>query len=303
MAEVRLDELRAAVTARLHGLGFDERGAAIVGDHYVDAELRGAATHGLERLRWLARRPDLDPGARPMLLGRADGLARWQARGAVGYVALAEALDAECDVAVSGARVVVVEGCFPTGRLGWFGERVAARGLVCLLTATSPARIAHPAGGPPALATSPICLALPGRPPAVVDVSMGRITFGDVIAAAAAGERLPEGAGVRPDGAPEDDPAEIAADRAGIRPFGADQAHKGFALAVMVELLVGAVTSSPGFSAVALLAAPASDAAARLRATLAGRRFPGDASRARREAAEVRGTVDIADDLWEWIRR
>jgi LDH2 family malate/lactate/ureidoglycolate dehydrogenase len=303
MVEVRLDELRAAVAERLRGLGFDERTATLIGGHYLDAELRGAATHGLERLRWLAGRDDVDPLARPALVRRGDGMAVWDGAGAVGYVALADALDAECRVPLTGARLVVVEDCFPTGRLGWFGERVAARGLVCLLTATSPARIAHPEGGPPVLATSPLCLAVPGTPPAVVDVSMGRITFGDVLSAAAAGERLPEGAGVRADGSPEDDPAEISADRAGIRPFGGDQAHKGFALAVLVELLVAAVTRAHGFAAVALLAAPASDAASDIRKAVGARRFPGDASRARLEAALARGSAEIADDLWEWIRR
>jgi LDH2 family malate/lactate/ureidoglycolate dehydrogenase len=287
----------------LRGLGFDDRTGRLIGDHYLDAELRGARTHGLERLRWLAGRVDLDPLARPALVRRADGLATWDAAGAVGYVALADALDAECRVALTGGRLVVVEDCFPTGRLGWFAERTAARGLVCLLTATSPARITHPDGGPPALATSPLCLAVPGTPPAVVDVSMGRMTFGDVLASAAAGERLPEGAGVRPDGSPEDDPAEIAAGRAGIRPFGGDQAHKGFALAALVELLAGAVSRSSGFAAVALLAAPAADAAARVRSLVDGRRFPGDASRARAEAARARGSVEISDDVWEWVRR
>ena len=281
MAEVRLDELRAAVDKRLRDLGFDERAAGLIGDHYVDAELRGAATHGLERLRWLAGQDRIDPAARPAIVERADGLARWEGRGAVGYLALADALAAEVDDPPDGARLVVVEGCFPTGRLGWFAERVATEGLLCLLTATSPARIAHPDGGPPVLATSPLCLAVPGRPPAVIDVSMGRITFGDVLAAAAGGDRLPAGAAVRPDGSPEDDPAEILADRAGLRPFGGDQAHKGFALAMLVELLVAAVSSSPGFAAVALLAAPASDAAGRVRAAVGSGRFPGDQSRAR----------------------
>ena len=303
MAEVRLDELRAAVDKRLRDLGFDERAAGLIGDHYVDAELRGAATHGLERLRWLAGQDRIDPAARPAIVERADGLARWEGRGAVGYLALADALAAEVDDPPDGARLVVVEGCFPTGRLGWFAERVATEGLLCLLTATSPARIAHPDGGPPVLATSPLCLAVPGWPPAVIDVSMGRITFGDVLAAAAAGARLPAGAGVRPDGSPEDDPAEILADRAGLRPFGGDQAHKGFALAVLVELLVAAVSSSPGFAAVALLAAPASDAAGRVRAAVGSGRFPGDQSRAVRDAVLARGSIDLADDLWGWIRR
>jgi LDH2 family malate/lactate/ureidoglycolate dehydrogenase len=303
MADVSLDELRAGVDARLQALGFDGRVAALIGEHYVDAELRGAATHGLERLRWLAGQGGIDPAARPTQIERTDSVSRWDAASAVGYAALADVLAAEVRTPPTGARLVVVERCFPTGRLGWFAERVAADGLVCLLTATSPARIAHPGGGPPILATSPLCLAVPGAPPAVIDVSMGRITYGEVLAAAAAGEPLPPGSGVRPDGSPEDDPAEIAADRAGIRPFGGDQAHKGLALAALVELLVGAVSAGPDHAAVALLAAPRSDAAGRIRGLFDGRRFPGDESSARRDAALARGSVAVPDDLWNWIRR
>ena len=303
MADVSLDELRAGVEARLQALGFDGRVAALIGEHYVDAELRGATTHGLERLRWLAGQGGIDPAARPTQIERTDSVSRWDAASAVGYAALADVLAAEVRTPPTGARLVVVERCFPTGRLGWFAERVAADGLVCLLTATSPARIAHPGGGPPILATSPLCLAVPGAPPAVIDVSMGRITYGDVLAAAAAGEPLPPGSGVRPDGLPEDDPAEIAADRAGIRPFGGDQAHKGLALAALVELLVGAVSAGQGYAAVALLAAPRSDAAGRIRGLFDGRRFPGDESSARRDAALARGSVAVPDDLWDWIRR
>jgi uncharacterized oxidoreductase len=303
MAEVSLDELRAAVDRRLRGIGFDERAAGLIGDHYVDAELRGAASHGLERLRWLAAQRGIDPAGRPAHIERTDSSSRWDAAGAVGYAALAEVLASEMKTPPTGARLVVVERCFPTGRLGWFAERVAAGGLVCLLTATSPARIAHPGGGPPILATSPLCLAVPGTPPAVIDVSMGRITYGQVLATAAAGEPLPPGSGVRPDGTPEDDPAEIRADRAGIRPFGGDQAHKGLALAALVELFVGAVSAGTGYAAVALLAAPRSDAAGRIRGLFGGRRFPGDESSARRDAALARGSVAVSDDLWEWIRR
>jgi (2R)-3-sulfolactate dehydrogenase (NADP+) len=303
VAEVRLDELRAAVAGRLRGLGFDERTATLIGEHYLDAELRGAATHGLERLRWLAEQGGFDAAARPAQIERTDSVSRWDAAGAVGYAALADVLAAEAKTPPTGARFVVVERCFPTGRLGWFAERVAGDGLVCLLTATSPARIAHPDGGPPILATSPLCLAVPGTPPAVIDVSMGRITYGEVLAAAAAGEPLPPGSGVRPDGSPEDDPAEIRADRAGIRPFGGDQAHKGLALAALVELLVGAVSAGPGHAAVALLAAPRSDAAGRIRGLFDGRRFPGDESSARRDATLARGSVAVPDDLWDWLRR
>ncbi len=302
MAEVSIPALRAALLARAGALGFDSGAAAIVCDHFLDAELRGAATHGAERMRWLAGFSHPEPNARPRPAGRSEGLARWDGGGVVGYVALAEALDRELDAAPAGARLVVVERCFPTGRLGWFAERVARRGLVCLLTATSTARIVHPDGGPAILGTNPICLALPGAgDPTVVDVSMGRMTYGAVLHAAATGAALPAGAARGNDGAPESDPAAIIADRAGIMPFGADQAHKGFALAAVVELLCGALAGTDDFAAVALLARPHADPVARLREVVDGRRFPGDRSAEMRDRALRRGTVAIPDDLWAWL--
>jgi LDH2 family malate/lactate/ureidoglycolate dehydrogenase len=253
-------------------------------------------------MRWLAGLPPPDSRARPRHAGRSDGLSRWEGTGVVGYVALAEALDRETDPAPAGARLVVVERCFPTGRLGWFAERVARRGLVCLLTATSTARITHADGGPPILGTNPICLALPGPgEPTVVDVSMGRITYGAVLHAAATGAALPAGAARRPDGTPERDPAEIIADRAGIVPFGAEHAYKGFALAAVVELLCGALAGTGGFAAVALVAQPQAEAVARLRELVGERRFPGDHSARTRAEALRRGTVAIPDDLWAWL--
>jgi LDH2 family malate/lactate/ureidoglycolate dehydrogenase len=302
VAEVSIAALREALLARAAGLGFEPSRAAIVCDHFLDAELRGAATHGAERMRWLAGFSHPDPNVRPRQTGRSEGLSRWDGAGAVGYAALAEALDRETDPAPTGARLVVVERCFPTGRLGWFAERVARRGLVCLLTATSTARIAHPGGGPPILGTNPICLALPGPgEPTVVDVSMGRITYGAVLHAAATGASLPAGAARGPDGAPETDPAEIIADRAGIVPFGAEQAYKGFALAAVVELLCGTLAGTDGYAAVALLAQPHAEAVARLRELVGERRFPGDHSARARAEALRRGTVAIPDDLWAWL--
>jgi LDH2 family malate/lactate/ureidoglycolate dehydrogenase len=301
VADVPIPELRSAMLARAGGLGFGADAAGLLVDHFLDAELRGAPTHGVERLRWVAGFADLDPSARPRLELRAEGIARWDGDGALGYLALAEALDRELDDPPAGARLVVVSHCFPTGRLGWFAERVARRGLLCVLTATSTARIVHPGGGPAVVGTNPICLGLPGGEPLVVDVSMGRVTYGAVLHASATGARLPDGALRRPDGSPEPDPGAVTADRAGIVPFGGEQAHKGFALAALVELVCGALGGTDGFSAVALIAPPHADPVPGLRAALAGRRMPGDRGRDARAAAVRSGVVPVPDALWGWI--
>jgi LDH2 family malate/lactate/ureidoglycolate dehydrogenase len=302
MACVAIGELQASMLERARSMGMAEADAELVVDHFLDAELRGAAGHGVERLRWLAGRGPSARGGGLRLAERQDGMARYDGSGALGYMALRRALDAELARPPSGARVVVVSHCFPTGRLGYYAERVAEHGFVCLLTATSTARIMHPAGGPPVLGTNPFCLAVPDPAgPAVIDVSMGTVTYGAVLKAAADGRPLPEGAAADAAGLPSTDPEAVTAGDAGILPFGGPQAYKAFGLALAAELLCTSLAGLDGHSAVALMARPASAPAHLMRAALEGRRFPGDASRATLEAAHARGTVEVADDLWAWL--
>ena len=104
---------------------------------------------------------------------------------------------------------------------------------------------------------------------------------------------MPEGAAVRPDGSSEPDPSEVIANRAGIAPFGGELAHKGFALALIVELLAAALAPVEGHAACVLLARPRSQPAAGDAPGAPGRRFPGDAGA---RAAEPRSSA--ARSIW-----
>ena len=136
--------------------------------------------------------------------------------------------------------------------LGYWTRRLAGRGLVAALTATSPRRLGHPEGGPKLTGTNPLSIAIPssdGRP-VVADVSMGNLTYGDVLSGRAS----------------EDD----------LAPFGGEQAHKAFALAVGLQLLVDALTPADGFGAVLLVARPEADPVPPFRELAAGIELPGD---------------------------
>jgi LDH2 family malate/lactate/ureidoglycolate dehydrogenase len=302
VSRVDIDQLRVVLEQRAAGLGFDRGRAALLADHFLDAEMRGASGHGAERMRWLHGFDGLEPDARPRLVERHEGLSRWHANGALGYPALAEVLAAELSQPPAGARLVVVSDCFPTGRLGYFAELGAASGMVTLVTATSTPRIVHPEGGPPLLGTNPLCLAVPGNPASVIDVSMGAITYGGVLKAAATGQPLPPGSALRADGSDESDPSRVTANHAGIAPFGGSQAHKGFGLALLVELLCGSLAGLDGHAAVALLARPAADAMEALRPGFEHRHVPGEGSLARLRAATAAGSVELPDDLWTWLQ-
>ncbi len=234
----------------LRELGFADREARVLADHFVDAELRGKKGHGLARIDWLATQ-ELDVDARPERLVAEEGFERWDGRGALGYLTLAEICAAQTASPPRHARVIVASNCFPTGMLGHWTRKLADAALVAVLTATSPARLAHPQGGPPLAGTNPLSIAIPssdGRP-IVADVSMGQVTYGDVIAGLASETELV--------------------------PFGRDQAHKAFALALGLQLLVDSVAGE-GYGAVLIVARPEADPVPTLRRAAAGIRLPGD---------------------------
>ena len=235
---------------RLRALGFGERDAGILAAHFLDAEQRAKTGHGLARIDWLAEQ-ELDPGARPKRLLAEPGFERWDGNGALGYLTLAEICDAQIASPPEHARLVVASNCFPTGVLGYWTRKLADAGLAAWLTATSPARLGHPDGGPPLTGTNPLSIAIPSSDgqPIVADVSMGEVTYGDVIAGLAS----------------EGD----------LVPFGGEQAHKAFALALGLQLLVDAL-AGPEHGAVLLVARPEADPVPALRRLAVGIRLPGD---------------------------
>src|SRR5213080_848980 len=129
--------------------------------------------------------------------------------------------------------------------LGHYVRRLAGGGLVAVLTATSPARLGHPDGGPKLAGTNPLAMGIPSSDgiPVVADVSMGRVTYGDVLAGHAEEEELV--------------------------PFGGEHAHKAFALALGLQLLVDSLIGD-GYGAMLLVAQPAADPLPALRAAAAG---------------------------------
>jgi LDH2 family malate/lactate/ureidoglycolate dehydrogenase len=252
---VQPDEARSRIAA----LGFSAEDTETLFAHFDDAERRGKRSHGHARIEWLETLPDLDPTAQPGQELVLQSHEVWDGRGALGYLTLAAICDAQLAEPPEYSRVIVARSCFPTGVLGHWARRLAEGGLVAMLTATSPLRLAHPDGDIPLAGTNPIAIAIPssdGRP-FVADVSPAKATWGEVLAG---------------DAPPED-----------VVPFGGEQAHKAFALALGLQLLVDAlsgasdsVTQAPTYGALLVVARPTADPVPTLRALAGHVRLPGD---------------------------
>jgi len=234
---------------RLAALGFDENDAAILAAHFRWAEEKGETGHGYSRIDWLETWEELPHGTPKRLA--AD---RWDGEGALGYLTLHAAVQDQLASPPEHARVVVCSHTFPTGALGYWVRLLAEGGLVGLLTATSPRRLASPDGGPPLAGTNPLAIGIPSSDgaPVVADVSMGAVTHGAVLAGLAQPEELV--------------------------PFGGPQAYKAFALAVGLQLFVDALIGD-GFGAVLVVARPEADPVPALRELAGGVRLPGSPAR------------------------
>jgi L-2-hydroxycarboxylate dehydrogenase (NAD+) len=222
----------------------------VLADHFEEADRRGRPGHGVARIPWL-RSLELDFAAEPRRLAAEPCYERWDGEGALGYLTLARIVDAQLAEPPERARLVVASRCFPTGFLGYWVRRLADGGLVALLTATSPRRLASPDGGSALAGTNPLAIAVPssdGRP-LVTDVSMGKVTHGDVLTG--------------------------AADAADLVPFGGEQAHKAFALALGLQMLVGALAGEEHGAAL-VVARPEHDPVPVLRQLAGSVRLPGD---------------------------
>jgi LDH2 family malate/lactate/ureidoglycolate dehydrogenase len=243
---VRPEEARG----RLAALGFAPDDVETLFAHFDDAERRGKLGHGHARIPWLETQAP-DPTVRPAKTVSLPGFDFWEANGALGYLVLAEICADLADTQPWPVRVVAADA-FPSGHLGYWARWLADAGLVAALTSTSPARLAHPAGGEPLVGTNPLAIGLPNPEgePLVADVSMAKATYGDVLAGRAE---------------PED-----------LVPFGGEQAHKAFALALGLQGLVESFVG-PRHGILLLAAKPEfAHFAAELRRRAAGLRLPGD---------------------------
>jgi LDH2 family malate/lactate/ureidoglycolate dehydrogenase len=143
-----------------------------------------------------------------------------------------------------GVAAVALVRCTHLGRLGNYMERGCADGVAALawVGGLGLTHAAVPYGGSRgAYGANPIAAGFPtDGGPVILDFATTAVAGGKVLVAQAAGEELAPGCIVDAEGRPTTDPAAFIAGGA-LLPFGG---HKGYALAVIAELLGQALSGS-----------------------------------------------------------
>jgi len=238
------DALRRYTAHALAALDVPEPDAALVADSLVEAELEGQATHGLLRLPFLLDRLRaglINPRPSFRVIGDRAAAALLDADNGLGPVAGMRATElAVSRAAAAGAGIVAVRRSNHVGALGFYLRRATAEGMVGLAFTNGPPAMSPPGGSTPYLGTNPIAAGFPTTgDPVIVDMATSQVARGHILKAARVREPIPEGWAVDAEGQPTTDPQAAMGGR--LLPLGGE---KGFALALLVEVLSGVLAGA-----------------------------------------------------------
>lgn len=227
--------------------------ADLVAGHLVEANLKGHDSHGIGMIPTYVRhlRAGLVVPNTPAKVVKDDGpFLMFDGNRGYGRAVAGEMMSAAiARCRQTGVTVATLANAHHIGRVGVYGEMATAAGLVSLHfvnVADHRALVAPFRGGDARFSTNPVCIGLPptDRQPAVIlDMATSAVAMGKVRVAKNEGKPAPDGTLIDAQGRPTRDPNVMYSEPQGaMLPFGG---HKGYGLAVVAELLAGALSGGP----------------------------------------------------------
>jgi LDH2 family malate/lactate/ureidoglycolate dehydrogenase len=239
-------ELQTALAAILVGGGVPAAQSEVVSGLLVEADLKGVDSHGAHLLSMYATRlaaGDIAATTNITTLRDDGSTVHLDAGMGFGQIAGLEAARIVAERAGQyGVATVAVRESTHLGALGAYTSRVAEAGYICLCVQNGPTFV-PPFGGITALfSTNPLSYAVPSgtEPTIVYDIATTAVAGNKVLLAKKRGDKsIPAGWAADDQGRPTTDTA--AASVRHLQWFGG---HKGFGLALFVELLSGVLAGS-----------------------------------------------------------
>jgi len=241
---VSRERLTAFAAACLEKLGLASADARLVADTLVAANLRGVDSHGIVRLPHYATR--LRNGSvkpRPNIQVRRTGASSAMVEGDAGMgqlVAVRAMQEAIALARDTGVGAVGARNSSHCGACEYFVELAVKEGLIGVALTHTDSIMVPPGMKRAFLGSNPIAFGAPGgaEPPVIVDMSTTHAAWGKIIVARQEGKPIPPDWALDAEGRPTSDPQRAA----GLAPTGG---HKGYALALMIEILCAQLAGVP----------------------------------------------------------
>ena len=220
-----------------------EKHSNICADALINAELVGASSHGLSRLKMYCDRISkklINPKPKIKIKKISQSISHVDANNSIGFVAADIAIKTAIDNAKkTGIGLVAVKNSGHYGLSGYYAEQAVKKNLMVLVFTNAPPAVAPHGALKSLFGTNPICFGTPtgSKIPFILDTSISMINRGKIRVAARDGGKIPEGVALDKFGNPTTDPKKalegVQLPIAGFR---------GSGLAWMVDILSGVLT-------------------------------------------------------------
>ena len=241
--KIKSNRLRRILTNIFKKHNLSSSHSLICADALINAELVGAPTHGLSRLKMYCDRINkkvINPKPKIKIKKISQSITHIDANNSIGFVAGDIGIKQAIKNAKStGIGLVGIKNSGHYGLSGYYAEKAVKKNLIAFCFTNAPPAIAPHGSKKSLFGTNPICFGAPtsSKVPFILDTSVSVINRGKIRVAAKTGKKIPEGVALDKFGKPTTDAKKaLAGVQLPIAGF------RGSGLAWMVDILSGVIT-------------------------------------------------------------
>jgi (2R)-3-sulfolactate dehydrogenase (NADP+) len=240
LSTIKYSQLHSDACKLLEAAGMPAEESSETATCIIASDAWGIGSHGLMRLPFYLERLSaggINATAKLKEVTNLPSLRIFDGNGGMGHWQLKKAAEIATNVADSqGIAAVGIGRSNHCGALGIYVWPMLERNLVGIIFSTGPAVMPPWGGKSSMLSTSPLAAGIPTNPATVIDLATSAVARGKIAAKAQKNEELEPGWAFDENGNPTTDPK--LALKGMLAPLGG---VKGYALAVLVESLTGAL--------------------------------------------------------------
>ncbi len=246
MGKVKIESLKKFCIEALLNVGMSRENAETTAEVLVTTDEFGVLTHGTKNLYQYILKMNaggLDAKAVPEIVTEGPAFALIDGKKAIGMVTSCKAMNLAIKKAKEvGIAYVGVKNSCHFGAAGYYSNLAAQNGMIGISMSNADPIITIPNSSQKAIGSNPLSFAapLPNGRSVFLDIALSNVAALKVVMAQEKNQAIPDTWLVDDEGQPTTDAGKFPA-HAGLQPMAA---HKGYGLAILVELLSSVLTGA-----------------------------------------------------------